>query len=66
MADYQCTKCNYRFSKERKPLACPYCGKTGTVDFVPDANDILADVGEQEKRMQDIEERKKEWDNRRK
>lgn len=64
MTQFQCMKCNYRFEKEKKPLACPYCGKPGTVDVVPDAEDILADVDLQERRMQELEEKKKEWQNR--
>lgn len=60
MTDFQCTKCSYRFAKDRKPLNCPYCGKAGTVEEVPEASDILADIDLHERRMQEIESMKKE------
>ncbi len=61
MTEFQCMKCNYRFKRDKKPTLCPYCGKPDTVGVVPDAEDILTDVNLQDKRMQELEENKKEW-----
>lgn len=41
MLNLQCTKCNYRFSKEQMPKRCPYCGADGTLKKTQSAQDLL-------------------------
>lgn len=33
---YGCASCNYQFTpkKDKTPLLCPFCGKTGTVEKI--------------------------------
>jgi len=44
MAEYQCDSCNYRFDNQKQPLRCPFCGKTGTVNPTPSAEQVMVEV----------------------
>ena len=44
MLKLQCTKCNYKFQKEKMPHRCPYCGNEGTLKKEVTAQDVLDEV----------------------
>ena len=52
-----CTKCKYRFEKDRIPGRCPYCSSDNSVKQKEKAQDILKDVIDE---MDAIEESMKE------
>lgn len=47
-----CTKCNYKFEKDKIPQRCPYCGNNGTVKKQLIAQDILNEVTAEEAIME--------------
>ena len=51
MTKFQCTKCKYKFEKEKKPARCPYCSKDGTVDEVMDAQELIDEVSSEQESL---------------
>lgn len=49
----QCSRCKYKFKRDKIPARCPYCSKEGAVEFEKTAQDILDEV------MTDIDETKR-------
>jgi len=52
-----CTKCKYRFERDKIPNRCPYCSANGSVRQVELAQDIIDQVTQE---MDMIEESKKQ------
>jgi len=49
MAKYRCKSCRYRFTpREELTKSCPYCGKVGTLQEEPDAEELLRDISLEE------------------
>jgi len=46
-----CTKCNYKFEKDKIPHRCPYCGYEGTIKEQLTAQDILDMVNREQKEL---------------
>ena len=44
MTEFQCNSCAYRFDSERAPFRCPFCGKEGSVNPIPSAEQVMSDV----------------------
>ncbi|MEM2956100.1 MAG: rubredoxin [Candidatus Pacearchaeota archaeon] len=44
MAQFICSSCNYKFSSFRKPMKCPYCGKSKTVNEEASAEDLIKEA----------------------
>ena len=53
MTEYQCQSCNFRFTAQKKPMRCPYCGKADVVGDIPSAASIMDEVVEKEKDQED-------------
>jgi len=44
MESYTCLDCRYRFKAEKKPKACPWCGKSSNIIKEKSAEDIVDEI----------------------
>ena len=58
---YRCTKCNYKFEREKAVLRCPYCGASGTVEKTKTAQELLEDLTNMDEELEDTREEMKKY-----
>jgi len=54
---YRCSNCNYAFvpKKAKPPLACPYCGRTGTLGTIKLVQEFIDEAVEKEQHKASFE-----------
>jgi len=58
---YHCTKCNYKFQRDKEVTKCPYCGATGSVEKSKTAQELLDALTEMDDTLQDTREEMKKY-----
>ena len=60
-SQYHCTKCNYKFAKDKEPAKCPYCGAVGTIEREQSAQELLDDLSGMDEDLQDTRNEMKKY-----
>jgi predicted ATP-dependent serine protease len=58
---YVCTKCQYRFSRDKEVSKCPYCGSDGTIERQKSAQEILDSLTDLDEQLGDTREEMKKY-----